>query len=81
MNARLLPEVLIGSEPADQPTLELASERVLRYVWQSAFGPMLIEVADGEVWVNGQRVVPAAEVQRASDVEKVDGLSKSHIMR
>lgn len=65
MNARLLPEVLIGSEPADPSSLELASEGVLRHVWKSAFGPIRIEVAGSDVWVNGQRVVPVAEVQQA----------------
>jgi len=52
----LLPEVLLGPQPADQPNLELASEGVLRYVWNSAFGEMLIEVRDGAAYVNGKRV-------------------------
>ena len=43
----LLPEVLLGPRPADQPNLELASEGVQRYVWQGAYGAMLIEVRDG----------------------------------
>lgn len=48
-----------------------------RYVWESAFGPILIEAeaGGGDVWVNGQRVVQIAEMQ------KVDGTTKSHIMR
>lgn len=33
-----------------------------RYVWDSAFGQMLIEVRDGDVFVNGVRVEPAAEL-------------------
>lgn len=64
MNAPVLPEVLLGVQPADQSTLDLATEGVLRYLWQSAFGAMLIEVSGGDVWVNGQRVVPIAEVQQ-----------------
>lgn len=52
----LLPEVLLGTQPADQPPLELASAGVQRYVWHSAFGDMLIEVCGGVAYVNGQRV-------------------------
>jgi hypothetical protein len=66
MNAPLLPEVLIGLQPADQPALALASEGVQRYVWQSAFGPMLIEVRDGAAFVNGKRVLSIAELHDAS---------------
>ena len=43
----LLPEVLLGSQPADQTNLPLAREGVQGYVWNSAYGPMLIEVRDG----------------------------------
>jgi hypothetical protein len=63
MNAPLLPEILVGAQPADQPALPLASEGVQRYVWESAFGPMLIEVRDGMAFVNGQRVMPVAEMR------------------
>lgn len=66
MNAPLLPEVLIGAQPTDQPALPLGAEGVQRYVWQSAFGPMLIEVRDGAAFVNGQRVLPIAELRDAS---------------
>jgi hypothetical protein len=62
MNAPLLAEVLVGTQPADQPALPLVAEGVQRYVWQSAFGPMLIEVRDGAAFVNGQRVRPIAEL-------------------
>lgn len=65
-----LPEVLLRSRAADpaapaapadaQTLLPLATKGVLRYVWESRFGPMLIEAAHGEVFVNGQRVVPFA---------------------
>ncbi|HEY9063646.1 MAG TPA: hypothetical protein VIO33_01590 [Burkholderiaceae bacterium] len=63
MNAPLHPEVLLGSEPADEPSLPLEREGVQSYVWQSAFGPMLIEVRDGVTYVNGERVVSAAEMR------------------
>jgi hypothetical protein len=65
MNAPLLPEVLIGLQPTDQPALPLAAEGVQRYVWQSAFGPMLIEVRDGVAFVNGQRVMSIADLREA----------------
>jgi hypothetical protein len=54
--AALLPEVLLRSEPGAQAALALASEDVLRYVWDSRYGSMLIEVSGDEVLVNGQRV-------------------------
>lgn len=63
MNADLLPEVLMGAQPADQTALPLATEGIQRYVWQSAFGPMLIEVHDGAVHVNGKRVLSMAELR------------------
>jgi hypothetical protein len=68
MNAPLLPEVLMGTQPAGQAALALAlaSEGVQRFVWQSAFGPMLIEVRDGAAFVNGQRVLLMAELREAS---------------
>jgi hypothetical protein len=58
MNAPLLPEVLTrrgDSLQADQP---LAAEGVLRYVWESRFGSMLVEVRDGQAYVNGRAVLP-----------------------
>lgn len=80
MNAPALTEVLLGAQPGEQASLDLATEGVLRYLWQSAFGAMLIEVAGDDVWVNGQRVVPVAEVQQGPEQE-VDGRTKTHIMR
>lgn len=67
MNApnQLIPELLLGAQPTDQPNLDLASEGVQRYVWQSAFGAMLIEVRDGNAFVNGARVASMAELRAA----------------
>lgn len=59
----LLPEVLLGPQPADQPNLPFASEGVQRYVWNSAYGAMLIEVRDGAAYVNGQRVTSIHELR------------------
>jgi len=56
MNAPLLPEVLQPRENSPQTALPLASEGVLRYVWQGRFGSMLIEVVGGVAYVNGARV-------------------------
>jgi len=63
MNAPLLPEVLLGRSRPDEPALPLATEGVQRYVWESAFGAMLIEVRDGVASVNGQRVTPIEELR------------------
>lgn len=63
MNTRAFPEVLLRREPASAaPELTLSTEGVLRYVWESRFGPMLIEVIDGKVFVNGEKVTPAQEL-------------------
>ena len=56
MNAPLLPEVLVRRGAESQADLPLAAEGVLRYVWESRFGPMLIEVREGRAFVNGQVV-------------------------
>lgn len=61
----LLPEVHLRRQPADQPSLELAGAGVLRYVWQSAYGPILIEVKGDLAYVNGARVASIAELRAA----------------
>jgi hypothetical protein len=53
MNAPLFPEVLRRLDATPQGDLPLATEGVLRYVWENPFGEMLIEVVDGVVYVNG----------------------------
>jgi len=58
MNATLFPEVLLRRAEDCQTALPLASEGVLRYVWDSRFGSILIEVMGEDVFVNGQRVEP-----------------------
>lgn len=60
-----LPELLLGQQPADQRPLDLATEGAQRYVWQGAFGQMLIEVRDGAAYVNGARVMSMAELRAA----------------
>lgn len=59
MNAPLLPEVLSRLAPNPQADLPLAADGVLRYVWESRFGSILIEVREGQICVNGKVVVPA----------------------
>jgi hypothetical protein len=59
--------------------LSLATEGVLRYVWQSAFGPMLIEVRDGIAFVNGEPVTPIADTERGDD--GVDARSRVRQLR
>ncbi len=52
------PEVRVGQVDDRQAPLPLASPGVLRWIWHSRFGPMLIEVVGDESFVNGQRVEP-----------------------
>ena len=59
VNAALLPEILARREASPQADLPRTAEDVLRYVWESKFGDMLIEVKDGRSFVNGQSVEPA----------------------
>ena len=61
MNAPLLPEVLLGLDKDPQTHFELSTEGVLRYVWESRWGKVLIEVRDGRAYVNGQAVEPVTE--------------------
>ena len=64
MNAPILPEVLARRDASPQADLPLASEGVLRYVWESRFGSILIEVKGNRAYVNGQPVEPAeAEIE------------------
>lgn len=44
---------------APEPELRLSTAGVLRYVWESSFGPVLIEVIGDEVFVNREKVDPA----------------------
>ena len=52
----LAPEVVVGEPTDDQARLPLATEGIQRWVWQSRFGPILIEVIDDAPYVNGERV-------------------------
>lgn len=61
MNAPWSPEVLLRPAADDQAALPLGTDGVARWVWESRFGAMLIEVIDGAVFVNGARVRPHAE--------------------
>ena len=61
MNAPLFPEVLTrreGAAPHPQQPLPLASAGVQRHLWDSRFGPILIEVIADQIFVNGDRVMP-----------------------
>lgn len=55
----------MAAQPVDQPSPASGPGDVLCHVWQSAFGPMLIEVRDGVAFVNGKRVLPLAELRDA----------------
>jgi hypothetical protein len=58
VNAPLFAEVLARRGGTPQVDLPLVAEGVLRFVWESRFGSMLIEVKDGRSYVNGQVVDP-----------------------
>ncbi len=64
MNDSMLPQILLRPDVPEQADLELATDGVLRYVWHSAFGDMLIEVIDGATYVNGERVEAAPVLRR-----------------
>lgn len=53
-------DVVVGQTDNAQPSLPLASDGVRRWVWQSKFGAILIEVDGPDVFINGQRVEPHA---------------------
>jgi hypothetical protein len=55
-----MPEVHVGQSNTAEPELPLAADGVLRYVWHSRFGDMLVELRDGQAFVNGQAVEPSA---------------------
>jgi hypothetical protein len=59
MNAPLRQQLLLRPGDQAQQELALATDGVLRLVWQHRFGAMLIEVQGGRVFVNGQPVEPA----------------------
>lgn len=58
MTVPLLQEVFAWRGDNPQVELPLAAKAVLRYLWESKFGPMLIEVKDGQALVNRQVVEP-----------------------
>jgi len=58
MNAPLTPEVLLPGDDHPQSPLPLWTQGVARWVWESRYGPILIEVVGDDVFVNGDRVVP-----------------------
>lgn len=63
MNASVLPEVLMPPLAVDPH--ESSAKSLPPTVWQSAFGPILIEVRDGAAYVNGKRVLSVAELRDA----------------
>ncbi|MFN7725826.1 MAG: hypothetical protein ACK5QH_12230 [Rubrivivax sp.] len=59
MNALLHSDVFIRAEPTPQLDLPLAADGVQRHLWEGRFGTMLIEVRQGQIYVNGGLVTPA----------------------
>ncbi len=60
MDRHFVPEVVLRPSSEGQTSLPLASEGILRWVWEHKYGSMLIEVIHGDVFVNGERVEPHA---------------------
>lgn len=56
MNAAVSAEVLLRRTDDGQAALPLATPGVQRWVWESRYGDILIEVIRGDIFVNGQRV-------------------------
>jgi hypothetical protein len=56
VNAPLYPERLLRLDDAGQVALPLATSGIQRYVWESRFGEILIEVIGDRSYVNGQAV-------------------------
>lgn len=54
------PDVLLPASDDAQATLPLASQDIQRWLWNSRYGAILIEVMGDDVFVNGQRVEPHA---------------------
>jgi hypothetical protein len=60
MDTPQFPERLLMAEATPQSPLPLSTAGVQRYVWESRFGAVLIEVIGDRSYVNGQLVEPAA---------------------
>ena len=63
MNAPLPPKLLL--EPNSADPCASPADSLPPMIWQSAFGPILIEVRDGAAYVNGKRVLSVAELRDA----------------
>jgi hypothetical protein len=59
------PEIHIDLPNPGEPELPLAADGLLRYVWHSRFGDMLVEVHDGCAFVNGEAVEPVGRIDQA----------------
>lgn len=70
MNAAVSAEVLLRRSHDGQAALPLAAPGVQRWVWESRYGTMLIEVIRDQIFVNGQRVELHTEPQDTSQPVK-----------
>jgi len=68
MNAPVVPEVLLRINEHGG-NLPLATAGVLRYVWESRYGEILIEVVGDDIFVNGSWV----ERTRSTPIEASQG--------
>lgn len=58
MNAPVIHDALLR-KASDQVELPSSPGEGRRFIWESSFGPILIEIVGGEVFVNGGRVEAA----------------------
>lgn len=66
MNAPLFSEKLLRLADSGQAPLALATPGVQRYVWESRFGEILIEVIGERSFVNGRPVEPLSTTDPGS---------------
>ena len=64
MNAPIPSELLLRRDPVERQLETTAG--VQRYVWESKFGAMVIEVRDGRTYVNGALVESVAPERGAA---------------
>jgi hypothetical protein len=73
VNGPVLREILARASDDLQAPLPLATQGVQRYVWDSRYGSMLIEVIDGQIRVNGRVVEPVSVLDGPNNTGRSNG--------
>jgi hypothetical protein len=79
VNAQAFAEVLARQDEDGQQGLPLVAEGVQRFVWDSRFGPILIEIIGAQAFVNGQAVHPAEPLSAPPARQNISSDSKSYL--